>query len=235
MQELPHRVAGLEELVLKLEHDESLIDVYQQLFREVHSLKGSGGTHGFPVITTICHQIEDLLKDANDTEAGFGRDRTDAILNYVDLLSQASVRYQSGDSNLEEIKASLHSLQHSALDGHCRCLVVEGSATTLEIISLALADEKVEISHASNGLMALERLLQEKFDLLITSVAIGNLNGKALIAAMRLSDSANASTPAILLTSSETTKDVASLSANTVIRKGQDMPASLLVAFGELL
>lgn len=235
MQELPDRVAGLEEQVLQLEQDEGFADVYQKLFREVHSLKGSGGTYGFTVITTICHQLEDLLKEESEVSQSFSQEIIDGLLQYIDLLRQVPECYQSGDTELAAVKANLSNLQDTVLAGDYRCLVVEGSTTTQKMVSLVLADEQVEISFASDGFEALERLLQEEFDLLITSMATGQLNGKALIAATRLSDSVNANIPTILLTTSETSLDVVSYTADEVISKGPEMPVSLIETFHKLL
>lgn len=235
MQELPERVTNLEELVLKLESGENFADVYQKLFRDVHSLKGSGGTYGYPVITTVCHKMEDLLKEESETNLSFSQSIIDGLLQYIDLLQQVPVRYQEGDTDLAGIVTALNNLQDSTLGESYRCLVVEGSATTQKMVSLVLGEEQVEISLANNGFEALERLLQEKFDLLITGIAIGNLNGKALIAATRLSDSVNANIPAILITSSETDSQVTSHTADVVINKGPEMPPALLEAVHKLL
>ena len=235
MQEFPDKIAGMEELVLELEHSSSFTESYQKLFRDVHSMKGSGGTFGFSIITTICHQMEDLLKEEGEENLSFSQASIDGLLKYIDLLQKIPADYHSGDTNLTGIQAALNNLKATRVGNIPRCLVVEGSATTQTMVSLVLAEEEVEISLADSGYQALERLLQEEFDLLITGMAIGELNGKALIAAIRLSDSANADIPAILLTSSDTSPDIVPLSANTVIHKGPDMPVSLLEAYHKLV
>ena len=235
MQEFPDKIAGMEELVLDLENSSRFVESYQKLFRDVHSMKGSGGTFGFSIITTICHQMEDLLKEEGEENLSFSSASIDGLLKYTDLLQKIPECYHSGDTNLASIQEALNNLKETRVGNIPRCLVVEGSATTQTMVSLVLAEEEVEISLADSGYQALERLLQEEFDLLITGMAIGELNGKALIAAMRLSDSANADIPVILLTSSDTSPDIVPLSANTVIHKGPDMPASLLEAYHKLV
>lgn len=235
IQELPERVTSLEELVLKLEETEVFAEIYQKLFREVHSLKGSGGTYGFPIITTICHQMEDVLKEIGESHKNLSQGHIDTLLQYIDLFRQVPVHLESGDTELSGIESELNKLKSKVLGGSYRCLLVEGSVTTQTMVSLVLNDEQIEISHASNGIDALERLLQEKFDLLITAMATGSLNGKALIAATRLSDSVNAGIPAILLTTSEATSVTDMISANVTINKGPDMPSSLLQACRDLL
>ena len=235
LHELPDRVSDLESMVLALENGDDFVQTYETFFRNVHSLKGRGGTYSLPVITTICHQIEDLLKDVGATETHLAKNYSDRLLQYVDLLSSITERYDSGDSELRSIEAALASLQQQAFAGLCRCLIVDSSATTRELCALSLSNEKVDLSYADSGMEALERLLNEEFDLLITGMAIGNLNGKALIAALKLSDSNNAKMPTILLTTSDISRPEAHLEADRIVVKGPDMPKNLAAVKRELL
>ena len=58
---LPERCDLIESLILKLGSKSLNLDSYQGLFREIHSIKGSAGTHGFESISTVCPQFEDWL------------------------------------------------------------------------------------------------------------------------------------------------------------------------------
>lgn len=63
-------------------------DPVQTIYREAHSLKGSGGTLGFPAVTLICHRLEEYIEHIEEvTEAN----ATD-LLNYVDTLRDAVVK-----------------------------------------------------------------------------------------------------------------------------------------------
>jgi chemotaxis protein histidine kinase CheA len=53
LDELPRRCNDLEQAVLSLENQSP--GAFDELFRQVHSLKGTGGGVGIPIITTICH------------------------------------------------------------------------------------------------------------------------------------------------------------------------------------
>lgn len=235
IQDLPERFSKLEEQVLVLEQGGDIIEAYDKLFRDVHSLKGSGGTYGFPVITNICHLLEDVLKENSEVDKGFTQEVIDSLLKYVDLLHQFPACYQAGEAELARLQTALNDMQGGLGDGGLRCLIVEGSETTRTMISLVLGEEQVELSLVNTGIEALERLLQEPFDMLITGMAIGTLNGKALIAATRLSDSVNAAIPAILLTSSGADSDASSPAADVVLEKGPATPLELLESFRKLV
>jgi len=62
IRELPERCDLIEESVLAMGQDPA--GALDDLFCHVHSLKGSGGTFGVPLITRICHQFESFVSAA---------------------------------------------------------------------------------------------------------------------------------------------------------------------------
>jgi len=72
-------------LILALETTSDDRQPFNELFRGVHSLKGSGGTHGLGIITTVCHELENLLTET-DVKNGFGAVFATRALAYVDIL-----------------------------------------------------------------------------------------------------------------------------------------------------
>lgn len=84
LEELPDRCDDIEDGILALSEDTDG-EHFQRLYREVHSLKGSAGTHGVQPISTICHQLEDSLTDAANN-ASHTPERIDIYLLYLDLI-----------------------------------------------------------------------------------------------------------------------------------------------------
>ena len=83
--ELPDRCNLLEQCVLAL--DRGIADDFEDLLRHIHSLKGSGGTFGLPMVTGICHQFESFVS------AAYGQFNPVAVshaLSYVDLLRRVA-------------------------------------------------------------------------------------------------------------------------------------------------
>jgi len=235
LQDLPDSVENLEQLVLELEQSDDFSRLYEQLFRTVHSLKGSGGTYGYPVISTICHQMEDLLNAAGGTPISLSKQVIDRLLQYIDLLRTVRECHISGDTKLHRVETELYALQQKVLKGRFRCLIVESSTTTRELYKVVLGEENIDITFADSGLEALERLLREKFDLLITGMTIGQLNGRALIAAIKLSDGMNANIPMILLTTPDDDKLALACEPDHVITKDSEMLVTLCAVLQEQL
>jgi HPt (histidine-containing phosphotransfer) domain-containing protein len=70
-EKLPGRIRGLEQQWLALELDPQTAQ-YENLIREFHSLAGSGTSFGFPQITKLSREIEEILlqlKFADDQDS----------------------------------------------------------------------------------------------------------------------------------------------------------------------
>lgn len=61
---LPEKIAALERDWQFVKQNPTDTTEYHNLIRAFHTLAGSGGSYGFPAITTLCREIEDTLKTA---------------------------------------------------------------------------------------------------------------------------------------------------------------------------
>ena len=171
---------------------------FPEAIRQIHSMKGSAGTHGFMTITTICHHMEDYLALINPQD--IQRKHIDKLLQYIDLLRQAtnSVSNHSDDSHHYE---KLLEKLHPTANNEFRLLIVDSSKAIPALIRKEIASPKILIKSVEDGYQALGLLLMSKYDLVINSEEIGALNGCALIAAIRNSNTANRNVKIIHLTS----------------------------------
>jgi chemotaxis protein histidine kinase CheA len=224
---LPERLSDMEALILDLKNNETFLDSYQELFRKVHSLKGSGGTYGFPIITLICHQFEDNLKRVSE-ETSVNNTFIDSCFKYIDLLQRSYEIIHAGQSDFTAIRNEIEHHQQTLTKNKLRCLIVEQSRTITSLYTEALKPYNIDITLMTSGYEALERLLQERFDLLICSMETGILNGVSLIAAIRTSRSINSNIDTILLTSSTAAQGINEVvKPNHIIKKGANMISDL--------
>lgn len=202
LDEFPERCGHLEDLVLSLEKSPANGETFSELYRKVHSLKGSGGTHGLTIVTTVCHQLETRLTDAANNQ-DFGKAFVTAALAYVDLLSKVQRQASLEAQDFSGIDAELDLLRQAALKSRKAGLIAESSATMAGFYQHTLAALPVQLTVVNNGLTALERLLREPFDFVIVGRELKELNGVALMAALRASTTKNQKIPALLVTSSK--------------------------------
>ncbi len=229
VRELPERCDLLEECVLAL--GQGTADAFDELFRHIHSLKGSGGTFGVPVITSICHQFESFVSAA--------RGRFDPLavsyaLSYVDLLRRVAVTPERDGVFATAIEQDLEQLRISSMPGCASVLLVEPSVATRKFCQGVLEPLSVRLVSQDRGLSALELLLHQPFDLLVAARELPDLNALALVAALRESGSRNKDIPVILI-SSNSTPAPAYLNINTTIKRDAQFVSTLARCAGDVL
>ncbi len=198
LTELPSRCETIGNLVIefgKTAGDER----FEELYRHVHSLKGSAGTHGLHFLATLFHHLEDHL---NALEQGAPtRHFVDACLAWLDLAAE-SARALREEQPLEPFEARLEALRAGLGGQRLGVMLVCSSSYLALLCQQSLEALPVRITRVDNGLEALQRLLHPGFDLLITEKELSQLNGVALTLALRASDSAARDLDIVMLTSS---------------------------------
>ncbi len=175
------------------------LDVFNRLFGLVHSIKGSGGTHGFSIITSIGHQFESALIDWQKAPR---QDALPILLGFVDLLRQASDSL-SDNEETAHLKQQLESLRLNAGQSAKRILLVESSRIMRQLCQQVLEDLSLQVDSYDDGLTALSELLHTRYDVLIIGRQLNSLNGTAVVAALRESDSPNHHLPVLMLSADQ--------------------------------
>lgn len=202
LEEIPEKLDRLDQLLVAMEKTGAESESFNEFYRIIHSLKGSGGTFGLHIITTICHQLEDLL---NTTDGG--AKYTPALiaisLDYVDLLRITLKQIHAGNTVFPQIEERLNGLRKQLAQKQFTVLIIDNSKLLTQIYLEALAELPLRSVVMADGYTALMRVLTEPFDLLITTNEIPVLNGIAIIGALKLSASKNRNIKTILVTSNK--------------------------------
>jgi len=197
IDELPAKIDHIEQLILQCEGTNPANEISEQLYRDVHSLKGTAGTYGLQIITTICHHLEDQLGHFNESYVA-------TCLHFIDLMrltTETIANASDPNPSFSEIEIQLYKLQKQLAKNKKLGVIVDSFRLNAMMLTCILEPYPVKITIMDDGLKALSRLLFEKFDFLITSREVPSLNGAALISALRTSDSANKNIKSIILTS----------------------------------
>ncbi len=76
----------LNQSLLDLEHDESNIDLLNNIFRAAHTLKGSSATMGYMEVNKLTHRMENVLDAIRNGKTGVTSEVMDAIFDCFDTL-----------------------------------------------------------------------------------------------------------------------------------------------------
>lgn len=199
--ELPNRCDKIESALFAINKEPNDSETFHALFREVHSIKGSGGTHGLAIVSAICHQLENTITQAK-AEQRFDELFLSASLALCDLLKQVTDVFNSKKNDINHIEQKLDRLKKESLRNKKSVLIIESSKVMARLYQQAIDQVTRQIELMDDGLLALNRIMHEKFDLIILGGEIKALNARALIAAVRESKSINSKTEIVLISSS---------------------------------
>lgn len=202
LRDLPTHIDDIEQIVLALERTGFQREPCQELYRQVHSLKGSGGTYDMSFISDICHPFEDLLSQFIEHPQELTK-FSGTALAYIDLMRKACFSYTARLEPAAELIASLHALRQTTSSALYSALIVESSEVVIGVLREVLLSLGFRVEVAQDGYLALGRLLSEPFDTLITGLELPRLNGIALISAIQKSGCRHAKVRTVLLTTSD--------------------------------
>lgn len=231
LAELPEKLDYLDQLLVAMEEKGASKEQFNEFYRTIHSLKGSGGTHGLHILTSICHQLEDLLNTASGG-SNFAPALVTISFDYIDLLRAALEHIRAGDTSFPQIEEQLGKLRKQLNKKQFTVLVVDNSKLLTQIYLEALKGLPVRPVVITDGYIALIRALTEPFDLLITTNEIPMLNGIALIGALKLSTSNNRKVKTILITANQdiTAKKSRASDTDYIIVKNASLMQNLAAA-----
>lgn len=235
LADLPERLSRMEYLLFNLKQSNNPIENFQELYRRVHSLKGSAGTHDVHIISRISHLLEDHLLTAENDLKHIDESFIDDSLRYLDLMDQTRHLVLEGYDDLSRIELILEHFHDGNSSHQLTGLLSTGSSLMTMICRDALEDLPVRLHYAENGLDALARLIHEKYDFLILSKQMALLNGTAVTYAMRSSGSINQYIKIIMITTDGDYHCYAPLGPDYIIKKDMAMPRKIIGAVTKIL
>lgn len=168
--------------------------------REIHSLKGMGGSFGYPLLSVLAHRLENYMADDRLDKSHSG-----AIQTFLDRMRQ--VLEQPPNSDTEASAEMLRSLPMRAPAGfsqqsvrNVEVLMVMPRDTQHRIVERELHSCGFRVMTIERPLDAVPMALHSKPDLVVTTTVLDELSGVEL-AGVLAAIKATRSIPFILLTS----------------------------------
>ena len=241
--DLPRKFDAFENLILKFKSDDQFTERFDELFRLVHSLKGSAGTYGLHIFSTICHQFEEQLRIVDGSRVNLTQELFDNCLRFIDLMRAVLEGVVLGHDMNEFAQEKLEALRPAVFANSINALIVVSSRSIERICSSVMESYKFNYSMMDNGYLALGSMLNDKVDMLVAAKEISGLNGIALIAAAKLantktnanSDSKRKLLTTVLLTAETTTYSSRRTDPDVVIRRDTHMADNLAKIVNEVV
>lgn len=234
--ELPTKFDDLELLVFKVKSGVNFNEDVGELFRKVHSLKGSAGTHGLHDISKVCHRFEDHLRAIDSHQIEFDLDDANKWIAHIDLMRHVLDAYKQDQHAVIDIDAELDAMTAQKPEHACLGLIVDQSRTNGMFYQSVLGSLPIKFTLMTDGYGALDLLLNDRFDLLVTSLELKKLNGLALIGAVKLANGVSKNIKTIMVTSNpKAVPEKSGVSPDQLIVKGSNLGNELLGATRTLL
>ncbi len=206
-------------------------DDFAELLRQVHSVKGSGGTFGFPAITLIAHSLEDYI----ETAAEISRRQLDAILVFIDAIRGILGRGENpSDTEITEILRGLPASRLTQTIGGGQTprdigfLLAMPKGLQRRIIGGEMASCGFRVSLAENAVQAIELALANPPDIIAANMFLEDMTGVELARVFK-AIAATAKANFMLMTSSDTggPKTIGLPLGSRIVRKGNHFSEDL--------
>jgi two-component system chemotaxis sensor kinase CheA len=109
INESQEHLDNLNNSLLKLEKKFS-IELVNEIFRSMHTLKGMSATMGFEKISKLTHKAEDVLDDIRKGKLEGGTEIVDILFDTVDILEELIKKIAGGEGEEVDIRPILDSL-----------------------------------------------------------------------------------------------------------------------------
>ena len=88
-------IGKLNDVLVKIDNDDTLPNlIYDEFFREIHSLKGLAGTFDYPLLGFVAHRLEDYISDLDEIE----KSQIQNIQIFIDCMEK-SLKLGEGEEN----------------------------------------------------------------------------------------------------------------------------------------
>ena len=230
LAEMDEKLGAVESDLLALERSEHFAEAFERAYRKLHALKSDASAYGLSIISKICYQLEEHFTLFAHDPAKLTREVLDRCVAHIGLMRKAQEKAQQGSEHFNDIEDQLNTLRGTFLGERFSALIVETSKVNIKLCTEIMKGYPAHVTVMDNGYQALERLLLQKYHLLITGLEVKLLNGLALVAAVRASSRGNQDMQAILLSSSKLPPFKRNVDPNFIVPRDNQFAANLACA-----
>ncbi len=156
--------------------------LHEEFLREIHSLKGMGGTFQMPLVTQICHAYEAFLEG----EVNFDAPLVEAAQLYVDRIADLIDSDEGGDESalshwMEGLPQRGEHLEVTKSDDVPSALIISNDEQELLVIKENFESSGFQVFINKNPFNAYENALKRKPTIIIASQNFREMDGAELL------------------------------------------------------
>ncbi|MCW9039812.1 MAG: Hpt domain-containing protein [Rhodospirillales bacterium] len=197
-----------------------------EIRRSAHSIKGMGGTFGFPTISIIAHRLEDYLSDSKSLSGAHARDTQKFLDSMQGILDAGAEPSQADIKGILRRLPAKWSPDFNQQAGHVEVLVAINSDVLRKAVEREFFSLGYRMVSAGSGLEALQFAVNMRPDAVIISAVMDDLWGTDVARALSAME-ATAHIPVGLLTSFDDDRLGKLPPSVVIIHKGKDFANGL--------
>lgn len=159
-----------------------------EIFRSVHTIKGTADLLGMTDVVNITHKAENLLDDIRSGKLVLDKKLSLQFLELKKFIALMVENLLSGIDEDEIVKSlteyfdkELFNLKQETVELKKTILIVDDSIVIRERSKLIAQDKGYNVITATNGIEGLEKLHNHKIDLIFCDVSIKEIGGLDMI------------------------------------------------------
>lgn len=182
---------------------------FKELFRILHSIKGTSKSGGFDSVAHITHLIENLVGDLKDEKTPYTEDIRDYFLDFADELAHRIEDIQkdmSFEPNFDEFETRLNQLMQNEPDSitneRPKILIVDDEKGIVDLIEGYVHDifgQSARVDRCYDGDHGSKCICDNSYDLIVLDFRMEGKDGLVLLDETRRDIAKNRETPIIFL------------------------------------
>ncbi|MCB9062589.1 MAG: response regulator [Halobacteriovoraceae bacterium] len=196
IQELRDTLDDIEGMIGEYEGDRDP-EKLKEINRVLHSAKGSSGSFEFRLLSNMFHMMEDYIEHNFQKHIEIGE--KNYLWSYIDLVREYINGFLHGTLVEESLNEELKKINYLASPMGYKALVIESSKSINTVLKEVLKNLGFKGTFYTDGYKALGRIMEEDFDIIVTSKTLVGLNGD--VVARIANEDLHKKIPTILLSS----------------------------------
>jgi CheY-like chemotaxis protein/HPt (histidine-containing phosphotransfer) domain-containing protein len=209
-----------------------------EIFRSVHTIKGTADLLGMTDVVNITHKAENLLEDIRSGKLILDKKLSLQFLELKKFIALMVENLLSGIDEDEMVKTltehfekELFNPKHEDIEQKKTILIVDDSIVIRERSKLIAQENDYKVITATNGIQALEKIYNNKIDLIFCDVSVKEIGGLEMIYKIKRDITYN-TIPVVMLLSTKTEEHITmakNIDAKAWLQKPFDKKRFLMV------